>query len=504
MKTHAGRWLLLLLSLSLCLAAAEGIVRCKFRVKWDATTMQERAAQGSIRPLIQSVAGSGLLYELRPGMITEWRGVMVATRADESRRVTTLQTESPTGGLKIAVIGDSTPFGWGVPYEATYPEVFGAHLAGALRAPVEVRNFCVPGYNIHQNLAAFRRYVASWRPDLLVLHYDHNDVEASDAVVVESMAPEYGDNALHSAAIKLLRRELLRLQSQGGGVFGGRTRDDVMSLEGGYSCVYGGERYLRHLAALAALGHEADRMGIPVVAVMWECHLQAVEDPRRQPYYKNVVAPLVSYMQKAGFHVLSLFDAYQGVMRANSWRSLQPLWMTPADLHPTVQGHDAIGRWLFEFVCREPGMLIGLEAVARQRAPMVTSAPLAAMAAQFRRGLLLADRGELDEAVVCIRGVLQSELNNVSVRMNLGRCLREAGRLDEAITEFEHVLELRPESVLARIELGAIRLQQGRICESRAHLQAADAQDPDAWAQQALEHWLMEVEKAEAGQGCGS
>lgn len=497
------RIVLLLISLAIALMAAEATVRVAFQERVNPEVLRRQAAAGSIATLVQPVADPELLYELRPGLLTEWRGVLVATSPEGSRRISLLGKPAGEGALRVAVIGDSTSFGWGVPCEASYVESFGAQLSESLRAPVDVRNFSVPGYNIHQKLATFRRCVASWRPDLLVLHYDHNDVEPCNVVGPDFMPPDYGDNPLRSSLLKLLMREHRRRKTGEGALFGEAKGDEVLPLGGGYTCIVGGARYDQHLADLLALGRAADQQGIPVVSVVWECHLQATEVPHAQSYFHKAVMPVVNSMRQAGFRVLPLFDRYQALMQANGWPDMRPLWMTPEDLHPTIQGHAVMAGWLMDFVKHDPGLMTSLTAVVRSRPEAVYDERTMAAIARYRQSLLWMERGEFDAAARGFRDVLAVHPDNIGVRLSYGRCLQEMAQWEQAAAEYEQVLVLRPDSALARLSLGTIRMQQGRLQEALDDMTRAAAAATDSWTQQAVVHWMGEVEKATAAVRAG-
>lgn len=82
----------------------------------------------------------------------------------------------PAGVRRIALIGDSHAFGYGVDYEQS----LGRQLERRLNEDgvrCEVWNFAVSGYNTRQQLAVFRRYALPIEPDLVILVPCNNDHE---------------------------------------------------------------------------------------------------------------------------------------------------------------------------------------------------------------------------------------------------------------------------------------------------------------------------------------
>jgi lysophospholipase L1-like esterase len=71
---------------------------------------------------------------------------------------------------KVAFIGDSNTFGFGVPEESTFVE-----LLPALDPDISTINLGVPGYTSYQGLQALRKVGVAVRPDLIVVSFNFND-----------------------------------------------------------------------------------------------------------------------------------------------------------------------------------------------------------------------------------------------------------------------------------------------------------------------------------------
>jgi lysophospholipase L1-like esterase len=83
--------------------------------------------------------------------------------------------EKGSAVFRIALIGDSHAFGYGVPYESSVGEVLASILRNCYRTPVEVLNFGVNGYNSRQQRAVFQHLALGFNPDLVVLMPSSND-----------------------------------------------------------------------------------------------------------------------------------------------------------------------------------------------------------------------------------------------------------------------------------------------------------------------------------------
>jgi lysophospholipase L1-like esterase len=104
----------------------------------------------------------------------------VTTNADGLR--TQLGRARTPGVTRVALMGDSTVFGWGVDDGGTVAD--GAQAAlDAAGARVEVLNAGQPGYSTTQAAWLFEEVVAAYRPDRVVLFvpmHDYNGVLVSD------------------------------------------------------------------------------------------------------------------------------------------------------------------------------------------------------------------------------------------------------------------------------------------------------------------------------------
>lgn len=129
------------------------------------------------RYVLELEADSELTYRHRANLDTVYQGVEFRTNA-LGLRDDPIAPRSP-GDLRILVLGDSVTLGWGVPLEQTYSEQLEQLLGEASGIPVEVINSGVSGYNTVQELAFLRRHIETLAPDLVLLMYVENDIEAT-------------------------------------------------------------------------------------------------------------------------------------------------------------------------------------------------------------------------------------------------------------------------------------------------------------------------------------
>jgi hypothetical protein len=87
----------------------------------------------------------------------------------------------PAGALRIVILGDEAVLGPQLRTEQTVPARLQSFLSGTTEVPVEVINAGVPGYCPLLSLLQFHQELKELNPDLVILHFDMNDV-ADDAV----------------------------------------------------------------------------------------------------------------------------------------------------------------------------------------------------------------------------------------------------------------------------------------------------------------------------------
>lgn len=138
----------------------------------------DRRADGSVslRALVQPNPSDEIIYELRPSTTERFEHAMVTTNAFGMRNPE-LQVAKPADTYRIAVLGDSYTFGWGVEQDQPFPRVLENELntAGLAGRKFEVLNFGVPGYATFQEVAAFLEKGSQFKPDMVLVYFIAND-----------------------------------------------------------------------------------------------------------------------------------------------------------------------------------------------------------------------------------------------------------------------------------------------------------------------------------------
>ena len=116
-------------------------------------------------------------YRNRPGLSGTFYGAPVRINA-LGMRDRELPLDPAPGEFRVAIVGDSFPFGIGVPYEKSIPAVVERVLNA--KAPEGTRfttlNFGVPSYNTEQELLQFQELGERLHPRAVVLLFALNDI----------------------------------------------------------------------------------------------------------------------------------------------------------------------------------------------------------------------------------------------------------------------------------------------------------------------------------------
>jgi hypothetical protein len=113
--------------------------------------------------------------ELRPGVRTElirteFRNQIIIN--DQGLRDKDYNYDNPEDTIRIAVLGDSFTFGYGVEMEESYPKIFEETVNQKIMGEIEVINFGVPGYGTDDSLLMLSEKAVRYNPDIILLAFD--------------------------------------------------------------------------------------------------------------------------------------------------------------------------------------------------------------------------------------------------------------------------------------------------------------------------------------------
>jgi len=144
------------------------------------STFEAEVDTVALRDIINPHPNDRIIFDLRPNLNMRFARSNVQTNAcgmrDHPRSI-----EKPPGTYRIALLGDSFTFGWGVEFEETFGQVLERELnsrlseLGSMYSNVEVLNFGVPGYSTFQEVAKFIESGIDFAPDAVLVLFIEND-----------------------------------------------------------------------------------------------------------------------------------------------------------------------------------------------------------------------------------------------------------------------------------------------------------------------------------------
>ena len=351
-RTLVGRLLLVLASALVGVVAAEIGLRV-----WTGLTLRsgpgledglERSAvtspdpdadTTSLRGLVRASSSPDLVYELKPDLDCRFKGVRVRTNS-HGMRGREFSVAKAADVFRIAGLGDSVMFGWGVAEEDTYLRVLGRRLGPAMSdgRQVEVLNFAVPGYNTAMEVAAFRDKVRGFSPDLVVIHCVHNDLGLPQ-FMIEAPNPW---SLRRLWLVDLIRNGWRGVQRRGwqwhqSRELEGLSGEDRRRVQDAYAHLAGPEAFRTAMASLAEL---AGADSIPVVFVL----LQTDGEPYAEA---SATADHYGFLEVvAGPFFTDYIRDHDIEPTSDGWADT--FWLSRKDQHPNELGHRLFADAIFE------------------------------------------------------------------------------------------------------------------------------------------------------------
>ncbi len=292
------------------------------------------------------------VYEMIPGANGTFAGAPL-TINERGFRDRPRPVPKPAGVRRVAILGDSIAFGWGVAAEERY----GNRLENLLNADAttstarwEVLNFAVPGYNSMMELATLRSAALEFSPDLLVVGVVPNDDELPNFVRLEpevwSVRRLFIIDAIRDRGLGRPVGDTARLAAGGIVEAGGRghgnlvhgTRPEEVPPE--YRHLMGMDHAR---SALTGMGDLARTRGIPAVAVIHSIRPGSAEGPGETAVWKDAA-------RKAGFALCDPHGALVAWARENRAASPAAFSLSETDMHPNRRAHAIIAGSLAETI----------------------------------------------------------------------------------------------------------------------------------------------------------
>lgn len=271
----------------------------------------------------------GLAYELVPNRDKLHYGVPVhinsyGLRDDESR------APYDDSLLRIAVLGDSYTFGFGVSGEYTYPNVLERLLDEVVgEHRFEVLNFGVGGYSTRDEALVLRHRVLEWNPALIVVGYVLNDPEIEPRQPLHRFYNEtqHWWNRLFLVELGANVAKNIRMM-----------RHDSDYYE--YLHYDQSPQWRSVIEAFTDIREATRERDIPLLLVIFPNTRDA---PWAEYPYEHLHRQVTRAALENSFAVIDLLGAYSGQAPAG-------LMIREGDSHPTQQGHEFAARAILDWL----------------------------------------------------------------------------------------------------------------------------------------------------------
>jgi lysophospholipase L1-like esterase len=289
----------------------------------------------------------GLAYELAPNRRAFGQGAMVETNSLGMRDDEPLPADTP-GLFRIAVLGDSMTFGFGVAGEQTYPQVLERLLVAEnsrRRQAVdgedhrfEVLNMGVGGYSTPDEAIVLRHKALALEPRLIIIGYYLNDpdIEPRQPLRAYFQMPKWWQH-FHLLRLLAEARASRAVERFGHG-------DYFMALHAPDQPMWKAVE-----AAFRQMHDDAAQRGIPVLLVI----LPRVPPREWSTYpYADLHLQVSAAARAAGLDVIDLLPAFE---------KEEPLRLRviPQDEHLSPFGHEVTARAILEKLRADYRSLIG-------------------------------------------------------------------------------------------------------------------------------------------------
>jgi hypothetical protein len=296
----------------------------------------------SLMGLVEPSEFEDMVYELKPKLDGSFRDRPVRTNSF-GMRGPECTLSRPPNTFRIAGLGDSHMFGWGVGQDETYMHLVEERLNAAAAAAAggrryELLNFAVPGYNTVMEVATYEHRAKAFAPDLVLLHFVGNDFGLPHFMQL----PRGQEPGLHLYLADFLRARFAPPDEDPDLAHDlhGLPEDQRQGIRDRYERMVGQDAYEKAMARLAALTR---RQRIPVVVLALGFDTEAGEIARRVSLANGFAvldaSPyLFTYLRQHGLDPAE---------RRNRVRAFKQ-----ADGHPSALAHQVLAQVVYDELLR--------------------------------------------------------------------------------------------------------------------------------------------------------
>lgn len=318
------------------------------------TAVVEKGKQYGLIEIIEPNPDPEILYRPKPNL-DGYFGTAVLKTNSHGMRGPEVSLAKPPGVIRVAGLGDSVMFGWGLPIEDSALSQLGEMLEKKYQRPVQALNFGCPSYNTAVEVTIYRKIARRFHPDLAILLFVMNDFNMPSLRIepvqrftlrksyiweqLRRRAAVYWDDSVYERERIFMSRHHL----------GPMTDQEQKELD------EWGKELDRHFKSMTG------KRAVAAYLKQWADMLR--EDGIKGVFiyeHYTVIQPTedVAYVLKAarsyGLEVLDMTPFYAAWLKEHHQRRLRDvLWRTHNDSHPNRERNRIIARAVLDLVAKK-------------------------------------------------------------------------------------------------------------------------------------------------------
>lgn len=367
-RRFALRVTLALATTMVALLVVEGILRLAYYLREDRrpleVQLQSSRAQArssmhdlDLGDIVQPSRHAGIVYELRPDVRGRFMGQPVLINSQGLHDYEYRRRKEP-GTFRIVGLGDSSLFGWGVPFEDSGLKVLERRLNEKFRSrKFQVINFAVPGYNTAMEAETFVQRCLEYAPDLVLLNFNTNDYDVPNFMRLPRDLATLRRLYVVDLAYTVYER-VMGVAGRQPPPFDFRNRtiplreaarlDEDPALPNEYRYMVGAKGVVRALERLAGT---ARQRGIPFVVFDVKGYPGLHPSYVRDEWRDGQRELLERESRRLGFHFLNTYPYYMDYLNRHPDADLQTVFaVSKIDGHPNRLAHSINAEAIFDYL----------------------------------------------------------------------------------------------------------------------------------------------------------
>jgi len=306
--------------------------------------------------IVQPSRDPGIVYELRPNARGRFVDQPLLINSQGLHDHEYSRRKEP-GTFRIVGVGDSSLFGWGVPFEDSSLKVLERRLNKESRGQkFEVINFAVPGYNTAMEAETFVARCLEYSPDLVLLNFNTNDYDVPNFMRrpgdLATLRKSYLFDLAYSVYDGVMGLERypppFDFMNRTTALRQAEHLDEDPALPAEYRYMVGAKGVVRALEQLATAARDRN---IPFIVFTVKAYPGLDPKYERDEWRDGQRELLERESQRVGFHFLNDYPNYVNYLNEHPDANLTTVFaVSERDGHPNSLAHSIDAQAIFDFL----------------------------------------------------------------------------------------------------------------------------------------------------------